>query len=134
MRRAPWIAGTHAVIIGTVLLPTAVSRGQSPTATTAPPSAAARGSLSLGRYPVQEAPSCAERADAYGAHSFENSWEISGPVLLRSADPEPPGEVVVKNILAWEHTKDSQHREARDSYEYELEIEWGVVENQELIF
>lgn len=62
--------------------------------------------------------------------SAEESWEIDGPVFLRSADPEPPGEVVIKNIFEWETTKD----DGDDDFEYELEIEWGVVENHELIF
>lgn len=68
-------------------------------------------------------------AETDGSH-----WEISGPVLLRSADPEPPGEVVIKNIFAWDHYKDAGHGEDHDGYEYELEVEWGVVENHELIF
>lgn len=58
------------------------------------------------------------------------SWEIDGPVFLRSADPEPPGEVIVKNIFGWETTRGG----GSDEFEYELEIEWGVVENHELIF
>lgn len=60
----------------------------------------------------------------------EESWEISGPVFLRSADPETPGEVVIKNIFEWATTKEG----GSDDFEYELEVEWGVVEDHELIF
>lgn len=60
----------------------------------------------------------------------EEGWEISGPVFLRSVDPEPPGEVVIKNIFEWATTKGG----GSDDFEYELEIEWGVIEDHELIF
>lgn len=63
----------------------------------------------------------------------EDDWEIQGPVFLRSATPEETGEVVVKNIFGWEHNREGSE-EDRDEYEYELEIEWGVAENHELIF
>jgi len=63
----------------------------------------------------------------------EDSWEISGPVFLRSADPEPPGEIVIKNIFEWEVLKNSDEDEGSELW-YELEIEYGLVENHELIF
>ena len=77
------------------------------------------------------------------------SWEISGPITLRSADPEPTGEAVVKNIFSWEHSRKAGEKddfsdiftwasgdepsEERDEYEYELEVEYGLAENHELI-
>lgn len=73
--------------------------------------------------------------------SHEASWEISGPVFLRATTPEPPGEVIIKNIFGWEHSKKKEagrpwdrDGDDRDEYEYELEIEWGILENHELIF
>lgn len=63
----------------------------------------------------------------------DDDWEIQGPVFLRSATPEETGEIVVKNIFGWEHNREGSE-EDRDEYEYELEVEWGVAENHELIF
>lgn len=62
----------------------------------------------------------------------EESWEISGPVFLRSADPEPPGEIIIKNIFEWETFKKSD--DDSSEFWYELEIEYGLIENHELIF
>lgn len=108
-------------------------------ATHAEPSAAqpnkvdpARHPLSLASYNTQD-PATMERTTVRTTESSDNHWEIDGPVFLRSADPEPPGEVVFKNNFEWEHNR-SGGGDDRDEYEYEPEIEWGVVENHELIF
>jgi len=74
-----------------------------------------------------------QEGEGQGAESTamsEEDWEISGPVFLRSVDLEPPGEVVIKNIFEWATTKGG----GSDDFEYELEVEWGVVEDHELIF
>jgi hypothetical protein len=64
-----------------------------------------------------------------------DTWEIDGPVFLRSADPEPPGELIIKNIFAWETNKHTKGDDDDNSeYFYEFEIEYGLVENHELIF
>lgn len=63
-----------------------------------------------------------------GAHE---SWEIDGPVFLRSADPEPEGEGVIKNIFSWETTRGADDD---DDFEYEFEFEYGFAHNHELIF
>lgn len=60
----------------------------------------------------------------------EESWEIDGPIELRSADPEPPGELVVKNIFDYSTSSDGSD----DDFEYEFEVEYGLVKNHELIF
>lgn len=70
-----------------------------------------------------------ERQDMTVTESGSESWEIDGPISLRSADPEPPGAFVIKNIFGWSTSSGED-----DDYEYELELEWGVVENHELIF
>lgn len=57
----------------------------------------------------------------------EEDWSITGPIQLRSADPEEPGELEVKNIFGWV----TGHGD--DDYSYELELEYGLVENHELI-
>jgi hypothetical protein len=65
----------------------------------------------------------------------DEGWEIDGPVFLRSADPEPPGELILKNIFAWETNKHTEGDEDDNSeYFYEFEAEYGLVENHELIF
>lgn len=65
----------------------------------------------------------------------KESWEIDGPVFLRSADPEPPGALVIKNIFAWEANKKTVDPEDDNSeFFYEFEVEYGLVENHELIF
>ncbi|MCK6486456.1 MAG: hypothetical protein L6R00_20255 [Phycisphaerae bacterium] len=58
------------------------------------------------------------------------NYELAGPYHLRSAAPEPPGELVIKNIFGWSTARDGSD----DDAEYELEIEWGIVPNHELIF
>ncbi|MEE8170630.1 MAG: hypothetical protein V3T70_08790 [Phycisphaerae bacterium] len=59
----------------------------------------------------------------------ELNWDIDGPISLRSADPEPPGELVIKNIFGWSTSRGGDD----DDFEYELEIEYGVMEDHELI-
>jgi hypothetical protein len=87
--------------------------------------------LSLTSYGTQQPASSSEKTIVTTKESSTTgSWEIDGPVFLRSADPEPPGEVVIKNIFGWETTRGG----GSDDFEYEFEIEWGVVENHELIF
>ncbi|MBI4718863.1 MAG: hypothetical protein HY763_13740 [Planctomycetes bacterium] len=60
----------------------------------------------------------------------EESWGIDGPIGLRSADPVPPGELEIKNIFEWNTTADS---DKDDGAEYELELEYGLVKNHELL-
>lgn len=59
-----------------------------------------------------------------------SSWEIDGPVFLRSADPEPYGEGVIKNFFTWETTKGSDDD---DDFEYEFVFEYGFAPNHEFI-
>ncbi len=108
-------------------------------------SASSTNPMSLVSYNMQDSNVTKEKTTVVTHQSSDNHWEIDGPVFLRSADPEPPGEVIVKNIFGWDHSKKkkdkgsypwdySEKRGDRDEYEYELEVEWGVVENHELIF
>jgi hypothetical protein len=125
-------------------LVTAAVGGESPTAKTKPPIEPAASTSRLASYNAQEPAATKETTTVTTNESSGNHWEIDGPVFLRSADPEPPGEVIIKNIFAWEHSKkkddggwlsgSDDDDEDRDEYEYELEVEWGVVENHELIF
>lgn len=57
-------------------------------------------------------------------------WDIWGPVRMRSADPEPPGEFEIKNKIGYGTSSDGTD----DDVEYELELEWGFAPNHELIF
>ncbi len=57
-------------------------------------------------------------------------WDIWGPVRMRSPDPEPTGELEIKNIFDYGTSSDGTD----DDFEYELEIEWGIAPNHELIF
>jgi len=98
------------------------------------------GVLSLAGYNMQDT----GQKPMNGAHEMEDDWDINGPIFLRSATPESPGEVLIKNNFSWEHEKNDSHNgwfwgnndnnDNADHYEYELEVEWGVVENHELIF
>lgn len=64
-------------------------------------------------------------------HSNEGEdWDIWGPVRMRSADPEPTGELELKNIFDYGTSSDGTD----DDFEYELEIEWGFAPDHELIF
>lgn len=58
-----------------------------------------------------------------------DSWDIAGPVFLRSADPTPQGELEIKNIFGWSTSRGGEDDEA----EFETEIEWGFAQNHELI-
>lgn len=135
---------TRSVIAGVGLLcwNCPISRGESPTTSPRAGEASPR-ALSLASFNTQEKSITTEKTTVRTIGSTEDSWEIDGPVHLRSADPEPPGEVIIKNIFSWEHMKRSDRHwwwswdsddEERDEYEYEFELEWGVVENHELIF
>lgn len=55
-----------------------------------------------------------------------DDWDISGPIFMRSATPEPPGELIIKNIFGWARQKGGV-----DATEYELEIEYGFMPNHE---
>lgn len=57
-------------------------------------------------------------------------WDIWGPIELRSADPEPLGEVEVKNIFNYGTSSDGTD----DDSEYEFEVEYGIAPGHELIF
>ncbi|MCH8880721.1 MAG: hypothetical protein IID34_12680 [Planctomycetes bacterium] len=58
----------------------------------------------------------------------EEDWDISGPVRMRSADPEETGELAIKNIFGY---STSSHGD--DDFEYELELEWGFMPDHHLI-
>jgi len=146
MRRVPFVFRSIVPAIVLLWLVSPSARGESPNAKAKQPIAPASRSLSLVSYDFQE-PTTKEKTTVTTRESSDNHWEISGPVFLRSADPEPPGEVVIKNIFEYGHTRKSAKvcdydgddngdcsRKDRDEYEYELEIEWGIAENHELIF
>ena len=57
-----------------------------------------------------------------------DDWDISGPIFMRSATPEPPGELIIKNNFGW-----ARHRGDADEYEYELVLEYGLMPEHELI-
>lgn len=111
---------------------------------TVPSASTGQSPMSLVSYNMQQPTTTKESTTVVTREPSTDSWEISGPVFLRSADPEPPGEVVIKNIFEWRHSKKKSSDDSwfwgssgdsdRDEYEYELEVEWGVVENHELIF
>lgn len=71
----------------------------------------------------------AEKMETRTIEATEESWGISGPISLRSADPEEPRELEIKNIFGWETSRNGED----DEYEYELEFEYGLCENHELI-
>ena len=75
----------------------------------------------------REAPLPEATADS---ESEEEAWDISGPIRLRSADAEPPGELEFKNIFDYSTSSDGSD----DDLEYEFEIEYGLAPNHELIF
>ncbi len=60
----------------------------------------------------------------------EGDWNISGPVRMRSADPEETGELEIKNIFGYSTSSDGSD----DNIGYELEIEWGFMPDHHLIF
>ncbi len=84
----------------------------------------------LGQDPGQGAPG-KDVTTSVTRGAIHESWEIDGPVFLRSADPEPEGEGVIKNIFSWETTKGSDDD---DDFEYEFEFEYGFAHNHEFIF
>lgn len=55
------------------------------------------------------------------------SWDLVGPYFLRSADPEPPGELELKFIYGYETSADESE------HEFEFVLEWGMAENHEFI-
>ncbi len=61
----------------------------------------------------------------YSESGGMEGYLLSGPYFLRSADPEPPGDVEVKFIYGY-------HRQS-DASDLELEVEWGLVEDWEFI-
>lgn len=56
-------------------------------------------------------------------------WDVSGPVRMRSADPEETGELQIKNIFGYSTSSDGSD----DDLEYELELEWGFLPNHHMI-
>lgn len=85
----------------------------------APPAVADDGSTSLSL----RAPSAQN-----GGGEAGEGYTLSGPYFLRSADPEPPGEIELKFIYSYEHEADDA-----EEHEFELEFEWGIAENWEFI-
>ena len=57
----------------------------------------------------------------------EEGRTLGGPYFLRSADPEPPGELELKFIYGYEREHDEEE------HEFEFELEWGMMENWEFI-
>jgi len=86
-------------------------------------------SFSLAAMEQEEATMTSTRVESRSAATSEG-WDIWGPVRMRSADPEPTGELEIKNIFDYSTSSDSTD----DDFEYELEIEWGIAPNHELIF
>ncbi len=93
------------------------------------------GPLALTGYNQQPSPGSTKETTSVKTtvSSVSSSWDIEGPVFLRSADPEEPGELAIKNIFGYGHYRRGAADE-RDEYEYELELEYGLIENHELIF
>lgn len=56
--------------------------------------------------------------------------DITGPISLRVADALPPGELEVKNVFGWGTRKGG----GSDEWEYEFELEYGLIENHQLLF
>lgn len=70
-----------------------------------------------------------EERVAVSSVSGEEDWDITGPIRLRSADPESPGELALKNIFDYSTSSDGSD----DDVEYEMEMEYGIAPNHELI-
>jgi hypothetical protein len=78
----------------------------------------------------------------------ESSWEIQGPISLRSADPTPPGVLRIKNTFGWVTTDnddgddddfffgddDDHDGDDDDHFVYELVVEWGIAQDHVLLF
>jgi hypothetical protein len=60
---------------------------------------------------------------------MEKGWDLWGPFELRAADPEPLGELEVKNIVHYGTASNGED----DATEYEFELEYGIAPNHELI-
>lgn len=60
----------------------------------------------------------------------EGRGNITGDIAVRSTDPEEVGELEWKNFFGWSTTKNG----GSDDFEYEFELEYGLMENHELIF
>ncbi|MCG3129666.1 MAG: hypothetical protein FLDDKLPJ_00400 [Phycisphaerae bacterium] len=56
--------------------------------------------------------------------------DITGPISLRVADALPAGEWEVKNVFGWETLRGG----GSDEWEYEFELEYGLIENHQLLF
>lgn len=56
--------------------------------------------------------------------------DITGPISLRVADALPPGELEIKNVFGWGTRKGG----GSDEWEYEFELEYGLIENHQLLF
>lgn len=66
--------------------------------------------------------------DTTESDEHETGWTLDGPYYLRSADPLEVGELELKFIYGYE--RDSGEEE---EHEIEFVLEWGVMENNELI-
>ena len=130
MRGTHWIVAAFIQCVALSLLSPMITRAEPrvPRPDAAPRSESY--SFKLASFNSQEVADSQETSTVTITETSDNHWEIEGPVFLRSADPEPPGEVIVKNIFGWETTKGG----GSDDFEYELEIEWGIVQDHELIF
>ena len=91
------------------------------------------GPLALAQVEEEDRPST-ERYEESTVETTETkpldlNYDLAGPYNLRSADPEEAGDVEIKNIFGWSTSKDGSD----DDTEYEFEVEWGFMENHELI-
>ena len=129
MRESPLLAWAIVPGFATLLLSSPYSRGESPRSQANVESTPSSRWFSLTGDYSQEPSSDRERTPAATTES-KDSWEIDGPVFLRSADPEPYGEGVIKNFFTWETTKGSDDD---DDFEYEFVFEYGFAPNHEFI-
>jgi len=140
MRSTCLIAGIVAVglllsLVSGVMGRDTAGPGEQPLTLSAAPAAAPAGRA------VDKAPQFRLAADQETATTTEQKteittvapcreWDIVGPIRMRSADPEPTGELEIKNIFDYGTSSDGTD----DDVEYEIELEWGLAPNHELIF
>lgn len=86
--------------------------------------------LMLAAAPATEETKSASEIAETDRKSPPQEWDIVGPIRLRSADPEPTGELELKNIFDYGTSSDGTD----DDIEYKFEVEWGFAPNHELIF
>ncbi len=70
-----------------------------------------------------------EDGGGQGASEDPLNWDLAGPYFLRSADPEPAGDLDLKFIYGYETSSGES-----DEHEFEFVLEWGLTEDIEFIF